>query len=201
MCWSPQNRVCCPEKINLRGHMPRFTLKKHIFPSISLETPWTYVETIRTELVFLRRSICGVTWLSLLEKWMFPMYLLKNSISVCWNPQSRAHFSEVFNLRSHMSMFTWKMNSFLSISLENPYMCVETLRRGLVFQRWLISGVTCLIWLQNEWFPIYLLGIPINICWNLQNRDHFSKMINLTGDMPRFTLKMKLFPSISLETL
>ena len=33
-----------------------------------------------------------------------------------------------------------------------------------------------------------------------QNRAHFSKMIDLRGHMPRFTLKMNVFPSISLET-
>ena len=27
------------EMINLRGHMPRFTLKMNVFPSIFLETP------------------------------------------------------------------------------------------------------------------------------------------------------------------
>ena len=29
---------------------------------------------------------------------------------------------------------------------------------------------------------------------------HFSKRIDLRGHMPRFTLKMNVFPSISLET-
>ena len=29
---------------------------------------------------------------------------------------------------------------------------------------------------------------------------HFSKMIDLRGHMPRFTLNMNVFPSISLET-
>ena len=33
-----------------------------------------------------------------------------------------------------------------------------------------------------------------------QNRVHFSKTINLRGHIPRFTLKMNVFPSISLET-
>ena len=70
-----------------------------------------------------------------------------------------AHFSEVINLRSHMSMFTWKMNSFLSISLEIPYMCVETLRRGLVFLRWSIWGITCLCLLEKcTCFPCISFG-------------------------------------------
>ena len=56
---------------DLWGHMPRFTLKMNIFPSISLETPKMCVETLRTGLVFLRQSIWGVTCLGLLQKWMF----------------------------------------------------------------------------------------------------------------------------------
>ena len=33
---NPQNRTPFFETINLRGHMPRFTLKMNVFPSISL---------------------------------------------------------------------------------------------------------------------------------------------------------------------
>ena len=33
-----------------------------------------------------------------------------------------------------------------------------------------------------------------------QNRDHFSKMIDLRGHMPRCTVRMNIFPSISLVT-
>ena len=54
--------------------------------------------------------------------------------------------------------------------------------------------------IENEHFPIYLLGNPINVCWNPQNRASFSKTIDLRGHLPRFTLKMNVFPSISLET-
>ena len=51
---------------------------------------------------------------------------------------------------------------------------------------------------KNECFPIYLLRNPINMCSNPENRAHFSKTINLRGHMPRFTVKMNVFPSISL---
>ena len=85
--WKPHKCVLPPWEqaslflvIDLRGHMPRFTLK--------------------TE--------------------SFPIYLLRNPINVCWNPESRAHFSETINLRGYMPMFTWKMNIFPSISLETP---------------------------------------------------------------------------------
>ena len=55
--------------------------------------------------------------------------------------------------------------------------------------------------LKNEHFPIYLFGNPIYcVCLNPQNRAHFSEMIDLRDHMPRFTLKMNIFPSIFLET-
>ena len=152
MCWNPQNRACFSEMIDLRGHMPRFTQKMNIFPSISFEMPEMCVGTIRTGLIFLRWSIWGVTCLGLLEKWMFSIYLLRNAINVCWNPQHRACFSETINLRGHMPRFTWKMNVFPSISLESPEMCVETIRTGLVFLRWSIWGVTCLCLLKKWMF-------------------------------------------------
>ena len=47
---------------------------------------------------------------------------------------------------------------------------------------------------------MYFLGNPIHVCSNTQNRTCFSEMIDLRGHMPRFTLKMNIFPSISLET-
>ena len=41
----------------------------------------------------------------------------------------------------------------------------------------------------------------INVCLNLQNSAHvFPRMIDLRGHMPRFTLKMNVFPSIYSET-
>ena len=79
-------------------------------------------------------------------------------------------------------------------------MCVETLRTGLVFPRWLIcrGHMPRFTWKMNV-FPIYLLRNARNVCWNHQNRGHFSEMIDLRGHMPRFTWKMNVFPSISLE--
>ena len=139
--------------------MLRFTLKMNVFPSISLETPKMCVETLRTGLVFLRQSIWGVTCLSLLYKWNtnehFPIYLHGNTINVCWNPQNRAWFSEMINLRGHMPRFTLKMNVFPSICLETPLMCIETLRTGLVFTRRLIWGITCL-GLLSKWMFSHL---------------------------------------------
>ena len=176
----------------------------NVFPSISLETPKMCVETLRIGLVFLRQSIWGVTYLSLLYKWNtnehFPIYLHGNTITVCWNPQNRAWFSEMINLRDHMPRFTLKMNVFPSICLETPKMCIETLRTGLVLQDdWFedhMSGFT----LKMNVFPSISYGNPINVCWNPQTRAQFSEMMDLRGHMPRLTLKMNVFPSISLVT-
>ena len=43
--------------IDLMGHMPRFTLKMNVFPSVSLELPEMCVETIRTGFIFTRQLI------------------------------------------------------------------------------------------------------------------------------------------------
>ena len=42
---------------------------------------------------------------------------------------------------------------------------------------------------------MYLLKNPINVCWNPYNRDCFPETIDLSNHMPRFTLKMNIFPS------
>ena len=136
-----------------------------------------------------------------LQNECFPIYLLGIPMNVCWNPQNRAQFSYRWTSWGVTCLrFNCKMNVFLSISLESPRIYVETLRTGFVFLRWSIWGLTCQ-GLSEKWiFPIYLLGILMNMCWNPQNWTCFSKMINLRGHMPRFTLKMHIFPSISLET-
>ena len=102
VCWNPQNRACFSKTIDLRGHMPRFTLK-----------------------------------------WMFSHLSPWKPQNVCWNPQNSACFSKMIDLRGHMPRFTLKMNVF-PIFLTTPELCVETLRRGIIFPRWSIWGVTCL---------------------------------------------------------
>ena len=77
--WKPHKCVLKPseqglffhETIDLRGHMPRFTWKMNVFPSIFLEMPEMCVVTIRTGFIFLRWSIWSVTCLGWPEKWMF----------------------------------------------------------------------------------------------------------------------------------
>ena len=113
---------------------------------------------------------------------MFPMYLFRNSISVCWNPQHKSScFPEMINLRGHMPKFTLKNEQFPIYLLRNPIKCVlKPSEQGLFFWDDQFEGSHAYVYLlkMNE-FPIYLLWKPINMCWNLQNRAHFSKMIKL----------------------
>ena len=92
VCSDPQNGARFSKTIDLRGHMPRFTQKMNVFPSISWETQKMCVQTLRTVPVSPRQLIWGVTCLSLVEKFMFPTYVLGNTRNVCWNPQNRAFF-------------------------------------------------------------------------------------------------------------
>ena len=120
-------------------------LSKWMFSHLS---PWKPNKCVLRPLeqgsFFPRQSIWGVTCLGLLSTWTFPIYLLGNCINGCWNPQNRACFSKMINLRGHMPRFTLKMNVFPSNLLETLKMCVETLRTGLIFPRQSIWGVTCL---------------------------------------------------------
>ena len=150
--------------------------------------------------LFVRQSIWGVTYLGLLKKWMFSIYLLRNTRNVCWNHQNRACFSEMIDLRGHMPRFTWKMNVLPSISLEMPGMCIVTIRRGFVFLRQLIWGVTCLGLLEKLMFSHLSPWKPHKFVLHPQNRAHFSETIDLRGYMTRFSWKMNIFPSICLAT-
>ena len=213
VCLNPQNSAHFSRKIDLRGHMPRFSWKMHVFPAMSL--------------FFLRWSISGVTCLGFLSKWMFSdlspekphkcvlkpseqcsffqdirfegshakvssknecfsTYLLRNPINVSWNPQNSAHFSRKIDLRGHMPRFSWKMHVFPAMS----------------FFIWddRFEGSHAKVYSKNECFPIYLLRNPINVSWNPQNSAHFSETIDLRGHIPRFPLKMNVFLSISWET-
>ena len=140
VCWNPQNSARFSRTIDLRGHMPRFTLKMNVFPSISSKMPWMCVEILRTVLVFPRWSIWGVTCLGLLEKWMFSHLSSQKPHKCVFRPSEQCSFSKMIDLRCHMPRFTLKMNVFPSISLETPKMSVETLRTVLVFRRWSIWG-------------------------------------------------------------
>ena len=114
----------------------------------------------------------------------FPIYLLGNCINVCWNPQNRAHFLKMINLRGHMPMFTLKINAFPSISLRTPKLCVETLRRGIVLARRSIWGVTCLHLLEKWTFSNLSPWKPQNSVLKPSEQGSFFQMIDVRGHMP-----------------
>ena len=172
MCVEPSEQGSFFKMIDLRGYMPRFTLKTEHSPIYLLGNPinvcWTLrpgliflrtglifpywkphkcVLICRTGLVFPRRSISGGHMPRFtLKTEHFPIYLLGNPINVCWNPQNRARFSETIDLRGHMPRFTLKKCTF---------------RTALIFRRQSIWGVTCLVFTlkQGTFSHIYLLGI------------------------------------------
>ena len=181
MCPDPQNSACFSKTIDLRGHMPRFTPKMNVFPSISIETPKMCVETLRTVLISPRRSIWEVICLGLVEKCMFSQ--------LC----SVFFFPETVDLRGHMPRFTPKMNVFQSISIEQK-MCVETLRTVLISPSMikLRGHMPSCSYLKNECFPsICVFGIYLSY-----------RHIDIAGvSMPRFTSNnMTIFQSISMGT-
>ena len=164
------------------------------------------VEPLRTGLHLLKMIDLRVTGLGLLWKMnVFSIYLLGNPINMCWNPQYRAWLSKTIDLRSHMPRFTFKIEQLSHLYPWKPHKYVlKPSEQGMFLQDDLIKdnqfeGSHAQVYSKIEHFFIYLLGNPIIVCWNPQNRACFSKMINLRGHMPRYTLKMNVFPSISLE--
>ena len=118
------------------------------------------VENLRIGLVFLRWLTWGVTCLGLLEKMnVFPIYLLRNAINVCWKPQHTACFSETINFRCQMPRFTWKINVFPSISLEITInVCWKHQNRAHFSEMIDLRGHMPMLTLKNEYLPIYLLS-------------------------------------------
>ena len=50
----------------------------------------------------------------------FPIYLLRNTTNVCWNPHNSARFFQTIDLRGHMPRFTQKQKHFPIYLLRNP---------------------------------------------------------------------------------
>ena len=197
-CWNPQKGSFLPDD-RFEGSHAYIYLKNECFPIYLLGNCINVCWNPQNRACFPRWSIWGVTCLGLLSKWTLCYLSPWKPQNECWNPQNRACFCKTIDLRGHMPRFTLKMNVLLSISLETPKLCVETSEQGLFIQDNQFEGSHAYIYLKNEHFPIYLLGNPNTLCWNPQNRA-CSLMIDLRGHMPRFTLRMNVLPSISLET-
>ena len=86
----------------------------------------------------------------------------------------------------------WKW-TFSHLSPEKPHKCVlKPSEQCSFFQDDWFEGSHAQVYSKHECCPTYVFGNPINVCWNPQNSAHFSKMIDLRGHMPRFTLKMNI---------
>ena len=84
---------------------------------------------------------------------------------------------------------------FSHLSPWKPHKCVlKPTEQGSIFWDDGFEGSHAEVYSQNECFSIYLLGNPINVCWNPQNRAHFSKTINLRGSHAEVYSKNECFP-------
>ena len=98
MCWNPQNRACFSKTIDLRDHMPRFTLK-WMFSHLSFWKPHECVlQPSEQGSIFQDDQFEGSHAKVYSKNECFPIYLLRNPINVCWNPQKRVHYSEMIDL-------------------------------------------------------------------------------------------------------
>ena len=146
MCWNPQNRNWFSRDDLFEGwHAQVYSKNVTCFPIYLLGNPINVCWNPQNRTHFSKMINLRVHMPSFTLKMtnVSPCYLLGNPINVCWNPQNRDWFSETIYLKGHMPRFTLKVNVFLSISLETPSMCVETLRTGLDFLRQSLWGVTC----------------------------------------------------------
>ena len=103
-------------------------------------------------------------------------------------PQKTVHLSQDLNTFEGLTLasqrsFLWKTNELFShLSYWKPHKCeLKPSEHGSFFQDNQFEGSCAYVYSKNECFPIYLLGNPINVCWNPQNRTHFSETINLRG--------------------
>ena len=115
-------------------------------------------------------------------------------------PHNRAHFSEKSNLRGYIPRFTLKMNVFPSISLKTHKCVLKHSEQGSFCWDHQFEGLHTLVYSQNKCFPIYLLGNHINVCWKHLQQGTFFWDEQFEDHMPRSTLKMNVFQSISLES-
>ena len=93
LCWNPQNSARFSETINLRGHMPMFTLKVNVFPIYLHKNPiivcWNPQNSACfSKMIDLRGHMPRFT----LKMNIFPSISLETPKDVCWNPQNSAHF-------------------------------------------------------------------------------------------------------------
>ena len=81
-------------------------------------------------------------------------------------PSEQDSFYEMIDLRGHMPRFMLKMNIFPSISLDTHKCVLKLSEQDTFFQDVQFEVSHAYVYLKNECFPIYLIGHPINVCWN-----------------------------------
>ena len=135
----------------------------------------------------------------LLEKWMFSHLSSWKSNTCVLKPSEQVSFFQDDRFDGQLHTFTQKMNVFSSIFLEIQYMCVETLRTGLVYPRWSILGSYTLVYSNNKFSHLSPWKCHKGV-FKPSEQGSFSQDNWFEGHIPRFTLKMNLFPSFFLET-
>ena len=191
---------------DLRGPLPRFIPKINVLLSISLETPITSVlKLYKRGFIYTRQSIWGVTCLHLLEKWTFSHLSPWKPQKCVLKPSEEGSFFEDDQFeRSHAYVYSQKWTCFPIYLLGN---CINEYwnpqKRSHYLQDNWFEGSHAYIY-SEKWtcFTIYFLGNCI-ICVLKSSEQglNFSKMIDLRGHMPRFTLKNEhVMLSTSLET-
>ena len=168
--------------INLRGHMPRFTLKMNIFPSISLETHKCVIKQSEQGSFFLRWLIWESHALVYFWNWRFSNLSPKKPHKCVLKPSEQGLFFWDNWFEGHMPFrFTLKMNVFPSIFLENPQMCDETIRTGLMFCKMIDLGAKCLGLIEKWMFSHLSPWKPHKCVLKPSEQAQFSQTINIWG--------------------
>ena len=73
-------------------------------------------------------------------------------------------------------------------------MCLKPQNSPCFLQDNQFEGSPVYVYLQNECFPIYLLGIRMNVCWNPQNSASFPTDDQVEGSNAKVYLQNECFP-------
>ena len=131
---------------NLRGHMPRFSLKNECFPTYvpgnTINVCWNPQNSARfSKMIILNGHRPRFT----LKMNGFQSISWETHINVYWNFQNSAHFFQDDQFEGSHAWVYSKNEHFPTYVLGKHHKCVlKSSEQGLFFQRWSIWGVTCL---------------------------------------------------------
>ena len=125
MCVETLRTVLISPRRSIWGVTCLGLLKKWTFSPLSPEKPHKCVLKPSEQGSFFQNDwFEGSYCLSLLWKMnVFPLYVFRNIINVCRNPQNSACFSKMIDLRGHIPRLTQKMNIFTSINWNLINVC------------------------------------------------------------------------------